>query len=170
MKGVKIMNRLKELRKEKKLTQKELADIIGTTKLTISNWENDKHSMNSEKAEQLADFFEVSIGYLLGYEDLLDQIEEADTVISENMSQIKELLSVVASTYNSRYKNSLELLKSLREVAEVTDIDSKTLIEAIDILEDNFKDIDYSVKRIRTAQIEFMKLQNLKRRLNEHTD
>ncbi|MBJ6746411.1 helix-turn-helix transcriptional regulator [Streptococcus sp. 121] len=61
------MNRLKELRTEKKLTQKELADIIGTTKLTISNWENDKHSMNSEKAKVLADYFGVPVGYLLGY-------------------------------------------------------------------------------------------------------
>lgn len=60
------MNRLKELRKEKKLTQKELADTIGTTKLTISNWENGKHSINSEKAQMLADFFGVHIGYLLG--------------------------------------------------------------------------------------------------------
>lgn len=69
MKGVKIMNRLKELRKEKKLTQKELADIIGTTKLTISNWENGKHSMNSDKAQIIADFFGVSLGFLLGSTD-----------------------------------------------------------------------------------------------------
>ena len=33
------MNRLKELRKEKGLTQEELSNEIGTTKLTISNWE-----------------------------------------------------------------------------------------------------------------------------------
>lgn len=61
------MNRLKELRKEKKLTQKELADIIGTTKLTISNWENGKHSINSNKADKLSSFFDVSVGYLLGH-------------------------------------------------------------------------------------------------------
>ncbi len=35
------MNRLKELRKQKGLTQEELANKIGTTKLTISNWENE---------------------------------------------------------------------------------------------------------------------------------
>lgn len=62
------MNRLKELRKEKKLTQQELADMIGTTKLTVSNWENDKHVIKSDKAKKLADFFGVSVGYLLGYE------------------------------------------------------------------------------------------------------
>lgn len=34
------MNRLKQLRKQKKLTQEELADLIGVTKRTIIHWEN----------------------------------------------------------------------------------------------------------------------------------
>ncbi|MDY2963800.1 helix-turn-helix transcriptional regulator [Streptococcus dysgalactiae] len=63
------MNRLKELRKEKGLTQVELAHEIGTTKLTVSNWENEKHVIKSDKAQSLADYFGVSVGYLLGYED-----------------------------------------------------------------------------------------------------
>ena len=53
------MNRLKELRKQKGLTQEELANKIGTTKLTISNWENEKHAISSEKAKLLADLFNV---------------------------------------------------------------------------------------------------------------
>ncbi|MGV3005391.1 helix-turn-helix domain-containing protein [Streptococcus pluranimalium] len=61
------MNRLKELRKEKGLTQAELAHEIGTTKLTVSNWENEKHVIKSDKAQALADHFGVSVGYLLGY-------------------------------------------------------------------------------------------------------
>lgn len=63
------MNRLKELRKEKGLTQQELADEMQTTKLTISNWENGKHALKTDKAQSLADFFKVPIGYLLGYSD-----------------------------------------------------------------------------------------------------
>lgn len=66
------MNRLKELRKQKGLTQEELANKIGTTKLTISNWENEKHSISSEKAKLLADSFDVSVGYLLGHTDFRD--------------------------------------------------------------------------------------------------
>lgn len=34
------MNRLKQLRKQKKLTQEELAELIGVTKRTVSHWEN----------------------------------------------------------------------------------------------------------------------------------
>ena len=61
------MNRLKILRKEKKLTQDELAHEIGVSKITILRWENGERQIKPEKAKQLADFFVVSVGYLLGY-------------------------------------------------------------------------------------------------------
>lgn len=63
------MNRLKELRKEKKLTQKELADIAEVSKRTIQNWEDGTSNIKPEKAKKLADYFGVSVGYLLGYDD-----------------------------------------------------------------------------------------------------
>lgn len=61
------MNRLKILRKEKKLTQDEMAHEIGVSKITILRWENGERQIKPEKAKQLADFFGVSVGYLLGY-------------------------------------------------------------------------------------------------------
>lgn len=63
------MNRLKELRKEKKLTQKELAKIIGVHYRTLQNWEDGTSNIKPEKAKKLADYFGVSVGYLLGYDD-----------------------------------------------------------------------------------------------------
>ena len=63
------LNRLKELRKEKKLTQQELADIIGVTKRTYIYWEKGERIPKSDKAQQLADYFGVSVAYLLGYQD-----------------------------------------------------------------------------------------------------
>ena len=56
------MNRLKELRQEKKLTQQELADEIGVTKRTYIYWEKGERQIKPEKAQQLADFFGVSVG------------------------------------------------------------------------------------------------------------
>lgn len=61
------MNRLKELRQEKKLSQKELAENIGVHYRTLQNWENGESQIKPEKAQQLADFFGVSVGYLLGF-------------------------------------------------------------------------------------------------------
>lgn len=62
------MNRLKELRKQKGLTQQGLADEISVSKITVLRWENEERQIKPEKAQQLADYFEVSVGYLLGYE------------------------------------------------------------------------------------------------------
>lgn len=67
MKGREIMNRLKELRQEKKLSQKELAKKIGVHYRTLQNWENGESQIKPDKAQALADRFEVSVGYLLGY-------------------------------------------------------------------------------------------------------
>ena len=61
------MNRLKELRKEKKLSQKEIAKEMSISEKTLSRWENEESQIKPEKAQQLADYFGVSVGYLLGF-------------------------------------------------------------------------------------------------------
>lgn len=63
------MNRLKELRKEKKLTQEELASEIGVSKITILRWENGERQIKPDKAQALADYFGTNTAYLLGYSD-----------------------------------------------------------------------------------------------------
>lgn len=70
------MNRLKELRQEKDLTllelREELKDKQGITFSTsqLSSFENGKRSPRRKDAwELIADYFGVSVGYLLGYDD-----------------------------------------------------------------------------------------------------
>ena len=63
------MNRLKELRKEKKLTQKELAKKADIPYRTLQRWENGETDIKSDKAKELAELFNVSVSYLLGYSD-----------------------------------------------------------------------------------------------------
>ena len=62
------MNRLKILRKEKKLSQDELAREIGVSKITVLRWENGERQIKPDKIQQLANYFEVSEAYLLGYD------------------------------------------------------------------------------------------------------
>ena len=69
------MNRLKELRKEKKLSQKEIAKEMSISEKTLSRWENGESQIKPEKAKQLADYFGVSVGYLLGYSEYRDSQE-----------------------------------------------------------------------------------------------
>lgn len=92
------MNNLKKLRKDKGLTQQELAQEMETTKLTISNWENEKHTIKADKAQQLADYFGVSVGYLLGYsnnpkrydDEIAMELEERLTVVHSRERADKE--------------------------------------------------------------------------------
>ena len=68
------MNRLKQLRKEKGLTQQELSEAITAPARTIQRWENGENQIKANRASQLADYFGVSVGYLLGYEPESEQV------------------------------------------------------------------------------------------------
>lgn len=61
------MNRLKELRKEKKLYQKMVAKIFGVDVRTWRRWECGEAQIRTDKLKEFADYFEVTEGYLLGY-------------------------------------------------------------------------------------------------------
>ena len=64
------MNRLKELRKNKRLTQAELAKIIGINQNSYSYWENGKVKIDNQSLQKLAELFNVSIDYILNNENV----------------------------------------------------------------------------------------------------
>ena len=64
------MNRIKTLRKNKNLTQVELAKIMGVAQNTLSTWESGRYEPDISATAKLADFFEVSIDYLMGRSDI----------------------------------------------------------------------------------------------------
>ena len=61
--------RLKELRIEKQLTQKELADLLSTGQSSISAWERGAREPLAHQLVDLARVFECSVDYLLGLEE-----------------------------------------------------------------------------------------------------
>ena len=61
--------KLKELRAEKELTQKQLADLLNTTDDSIFSWEKGRSQPSIEMIRKLCLFFDVSSDYLLGLED-----------------------------------------------------------------------------------------------------
>ena len=68
MKNV-FCERLKELRLDRKVGQVELAKSIGVSKGVISLWENGLREPTMSSLISLAEFFEVSIDYLVGLKD-----------------------------------------------------------------------------------------------------
>jgi len=63
------MNRITELRKNKKISQKELGELLGVAQNTVCNWENGRREPEYEMLLKLANFFGVSTDYLLGNSD-----------------------------------------------------------------------------------------------------
>ena len=71
--------RLMRVRKNRNLTQKELAKVLYVTVGTISNYETGVHLPDIEKLTALADYFNVTADYLLGrckFDFSLDMFEE----------------------------------------------------------------------------------------------
>ncbi|HRU99792.1 MAG TPA: helix-turn-helix transcriptional regulator [Ruminococcus sp.] len=60
-----IGERIKKIRKSKKLTQKMLADKVGTSICVISKWETGERYMNSFNLINICEALEVSADYLL---------------------------------------------------------------------------------------------------------
>ena len=65
-----LANRLRKLREERGLTQKELAQALGlSSKSTITNYEQNDRDPDYGTLIKIANYFEVSIDYLLGQKD-----------------------------------------------------------------------------------------------------
>lgn len=89
----KIGGFLKELRKEKNMTQEQLAEVLGVTNRSISRWENGVNMPDFDLVIEIANYFDVGIEEFLDGERKMDMIEK---------KQEETLLKV--ADYNSNEK------------------------------------------------------------------
>lgn len=61
-----MKNRIRDLREDMDLRQCDLAEAVGIDQRTISNYETGKTNPDSEALIKLANYFDVSIDYLVG--------------------------------------------------------------------------------------------------------
>ena len=66
------MNRIRELRKKRCMTMKELGAVVGLAESTISQYETGKREPDNETLLRLGEFFNTSVDYLLGRETVAD--------------------------------------------------------------------------------------------------
>ena len=111
------MNRIKELRKQRKITQKALADIFGVSVRTIQKWENGDTAIKAVKTKKLADYFEVSEGYLLGYSQSPDIQEEKGLQLSKCQQYLLKLISIKASLLREQEEISAQDLSDIKKEA-----------------------------------------------------
>ena len=86
------MKRLKELRKQRNLTQKDLAKILGVYPQSVGYYENNINKPDPDMLIKIADYFQVSVDYLLGREDDLGNISISGSPASELTTIEKELI------------------------------------------------------------------------------
>lgn len=122
------MNRLKELRQKKGDTQEDVAKAMGVTRRGYQKWENEESQIKPEKAQQLADYFGVTTGFLLGFGTLEEELEydrkemyklfqkEDDVLLSlghllsdNDIEHVLQLIHLLSSKNESYFWKSIEL-------------------------------------------------------------
>lgn len=77
--------RLKELRKAHRITQEQLASIIGVERSSIGKYEGRSRTIPSDDIKyKIAEFFGVSVDYLLGYTDTPTPVDPKQMSKDEN--------------------------------------------------------------------------------------
>lgn len=81
-------DRLKKLRKEKGMTQEELAQKFNTGKASISHYESNRRFPDASTIKKYADFFGVTVDYMLG---ITDEKNIYESIPAETIEILKEL-------------------------------------------------------------------------------
>lgn len=124
--------RLKELRENNEMKQKDLAKILKITRQAVSNYEQGTRFPKDEKLLiKLADLFDVSLDYLLGRintEKMNTSIDLIDKIVIEHINERKE------SYYTDRTMALRRLLTSVNDFPYET-ID--TISQVIEMLKNS---------------------------------
>jgi transcriptional regulator with XRE-family HTH domain len=134
--------RLISLRKELNMTQDDLAKRLKVSRGAISMWEINQRTPDPETLQQLADYFEASVDYLLGRTDdpqpsaLTRSVMEIGNRLKERredkgltQQQLGELVNVSDATIN-RYERNLREpgIETIKLLAKVLDCTSDYLL------------------------------------------
>lgn len=107
------MNRIKQLRKEKKLSIVDVAEHMGVQKLNVLKWEHGTSQISIREAKKLADFFGVSVGYLLGL----------DTTENDSITDLIAKINHWADERNLKQADpKIQWMRVTEEVGEIRDV------------------------------------------------
>lgn len=90
--------KLKELRKSRNITQNELAQKFNVSNQTILNWENNIFSPSVQQLKDLADFFQVSVDFLIEHETKnLNSKFKYENLSKEELIEIVDSISKIVN-------------------------------------------------------------------------
>jgi transcriptional regulator with XRE-family HTH domain len=106
------MLKIKELRNQKKVTQKDLAAHLGITNRTLYDYESGKLEISFNNLKKIAKFLDVDFATLAGETLLTDQQKEIDLLKDDNIKNLKQLLQHERER-NQRLQEEINQLKQL---------------------------------------------------------
>ncbi|TYQ14766.1 UNVERIFIED_CONTAM: DNA-binding XRE family transcriptional regulator [Acetivibrio alkalicellulosi] len=136
-----ISKRLYQLREEKNLKQSELAEAIGISRISISNYENGERVPDAKVIFKLSKFLDVSSDYILG----LSNIKKHDCLTALTKSIINH--HEYSINIEHIFKNLDLLLKVSDEECEKIDQDD-TKLKAIELLR-IIGDVKYAIHQAK---------------------
>lgn len=101
------MNRIRTLREEKNISQKDLGKMLNVAQNTISNWEKGLREPDNKTLVRLSKIFECSTDYILGNSDIRTSIStiaahhDGDDYTEEELADIEKFKEFVRSRRKS---------------------------------------------------------------------
>ena len=118
--------RIREARKQKGLTQAELASLIGVQRAVISKYETNMIEPSIKQLKKIADALDVSIGYLQGYESI-DTFQIVQALKNNNLDEIEKLAKLPKGTLDETSPKNRELIKEFAKKATESLLRSSTV-------------------------------------------
>ena len=129
-----MKNRIRELREPRNVSQEELATTLDTTQQSISLYESGKREPKLEVWQKLADFFNVSVPYLQGFDEhksnRLKELRQKKRVSQGDLAKAIGLTRQAISQYESEKRNPSE--KVWQQLADYFDVSVPYLKGEID--------------------------------------
>lgn len=150
------MNRLKELRQKKGDTQEVVAKAMGVTRRGYQKWENGESQIKTDKAQQLADYFEVSVGYLLGYDVKIAELKSDLLASSEELEKTaREAFYLANSNLEIKLKGIDDTINLLIEGIKEEKLSKEPILEALEFIKEYVQSIDEIVNKITEYQAKY---------------
>ena len=110
--------RLRELRKQRNLTQLQLADAISVNKQTISQYERGVRRPDFDTLDLLCDFFNVSSDYMLGKDDVTMRLIDSETLAIVD-SLTDEEMNLISDFRKLNHAGRSRALQTVNEFTEL---------------------------------------------------
>lgn len=130
------MNGIRYFRKKNHMTQTELANVIGVTQTSVSQWESGRNYPDIKTAKRLADIFGATLDQILGSDDMTeedlrlagepfrlihersDDMSDEDALLLDQKIRLIELMDKLSPLARTRVLDRAEIFYEVAQLQE----------------------------------------------------